>query len=420
MLTSRRFFSGIVLFFFTLVSSVYAQPSHKTTAVAWNSDGARIAVASSDGRIRLISAVTGITDTEFETVNDSSAHGFTHLAWNPAGDRLATVSLLDGIVRIWDATELSGIKLIAELSPSVIHDDIPLVSWSPTGEYLVGAPLGADGERQIYIWRVIGDTFELLTNLPSGAPYNVIWSDDGTTMIISDTRFLSIAQESEDGFVHTLNFSGFRPDIGLKSDNRTLAAIFRAFTVVNPPPEENDIELYDITSGEVLYTIDNPPDRDLSSVNWLPGDYLIADAFDGGALIWNAQTGELVNELVLPREGGRWLMAVSPFGGRVAFGNAAPDGELRTEGRPLSPGIEVLAGGYVLMAVPLATEEALRGVLGRCAMEPRSADALAAKIDPDAMPAFIAEVEALPPDAMIPACKADVLAVARAMTAEPK
>ena len=31
-----------------------------------------------------------------------------------------------------------------------------------------------------------------------------------------------------------------------------------------------------------------------------------------------------------------------------------------------------------------------------------------------------AEVEALPPDAMIPACKADVLAVARAMTAEPK
>lgn len=35
----------------------------------------------------------------------------------------------------------------------------------------------------------------------------------------------------------------------------------------------------------------------------------------------------------------------------------------------------------------------------------------------NALSAFIAEVEALPPDAMIPACKADVLVVARAMTA---
>lgn len=388
---------------------VEAQNGQGISDLQWRQDGRFLATAYFDGRIRVTDLLsTGMDYIEFHDI----VEGVIKLAWSPDGRRLAVANHTDHKVRVWDLGDAKAPISIVELDAGW-GEGPTFVKWSPVGEYLIALTLGLDGANPVFIWQVSGDKFTALDWPTWASSLDVELSSDGTQLALADLRFVQVLGLSTQSF-STRNYEAVGYDIGWSPDGTKIAEVF--YSVLNSSDLDGTVRIIDVTTGATTSIFQRVG---IGNIAWLmDGIHLVTDMSDGNALIWNAQTGELVNELVLPREGGRWLMAVSPFGGRVAFGNAAPDGALRTEGRPLSPNIEVLAGGYVLMAVPLATEEALRSVLGRCAMEPRSADVLAAKIDPDALSAFIAEVETLPPGAMIPACKADVLAVARAMLAQ--
>ena len=88
-----------------LLSSV---SSDRIFALAFNSDGKRLASTSSDGTVKLWDAQGGQELLTFEHTGDRGispdrGHESHNVAFSADGHRLASV-LWDGTVRIWDAT----------------------------------------------------------------------------------------------------------------------------------------------------------------------------------------------------------------------------------------------------------------------------------------------------------------------------
>jgi WD40 repeat protein len=403
----------LIVALLSTATAIFAQEPLRTTGVTWSPDGRLIAVSSTDGHITLIDASSGTIVGGIELSVESSVN----LTWNPDGTRLATVSYADGVIQIWDTSVPTKPQFVARLPEQLTPEQGgTLLSWNSTGDYLAGTSLRGHAPSEVFIWQVNGDTWTTLNNQLSVQPYDLVWSSDGQTLAIATSNDNLIVDVASSEVNERFRFGDFRFDLAINPSGGKIAGILKSYVYLVPQENENSIEIRDLQTGEVVTILNNTVEPVIMNLTWLTDTYLLADNVDGSAIVWDTRTGEVINTLTLPRDGGRWLMAVSPFGGRVAFGNAAPSGVLRTEGRALSPNIEIIADGQVMFAVPLATEDVLREVLSRCGLASGTSDALAAGIDRAAMPAFIAEVESLPADAMIPACKADLLAVARALS----
>lgn len=99
-------------------------------------------------------------------------------------------------------------------------------------------------------------------------------------------------------------------------------------------------------------------------------------------------------------------MSLSPYGGQLALGNSA-DTAARNQ----------TDNGFQIV-VPAPSLDRLAAIAALCV---RDGDARAESLTDsvptalDDLPAFVAQVEALPDGAIPPACKADVLAVASAL-----
>src|SRR5690606_30147442 len=116
----------------------------------------------------------------------------------------------------------------------------------------------------------------------------------------------------------------------------------------------------------------------------------------------------------LNRQGGRFLMSLSPYGGRLALGNSAPVNDT-TAVQVSRNVIQTLANGAIVIVVPAPSLERLQAIAEACNAPTPIEQSLTASLQADQLTDFVAQVEALPENTIPPACAADLIAVARAL-----
>lgn len=116
-----------------------------TSAVAWSPDGARLAVSSDDGTVRVWSG-----DDPEPVVLTAGGDYMLALAWSPDGGRL-TASSRDSTVRVWSTAtwaELAVLHHGPAPADGAREMGVGNVAWSPDGSHL--ASVGSD--RAVRIW----------------------------------------------------------------------------------------------------------------------------------------------------------------------------------------------------------------------------------------------------------------------------
>jgi hypothetical protein len=112
-------------------------------------------------------------------------------------------------------------------------------------------------------------------------------------------------------------------------------------------------------------------------------------------------------------------MSLSPYGGRLVLGDAAPTSDLAAI-QASSDVIQTLADGAVQIVVPAPSLDRLNAIAELCVRDALTPmlevmDLTARPVSEITLSDFIAQVEALPDGAIPPACAADLLTVAAAI-----
>jgi serine/threonine protein kinase len=168
----------------TLGTILYIYTGHSSgmRALAWSSDGKRIATASDDYTAQVWDALTG---KHAITYHGHLSH-VEGVAWSPNNTRIVSGSA-DGTVQIWDATTGTHIYTyhghMPIYRPSAYQDHpwVNRVSWSPDGMYIVSCDQTSDPKSiaTVQVWEVTtGKTVVTYRNHTNGV-YAVAWSPDG-------------------------------------------------------------------------------------------------------------------------------------------------------------------------------------------------------------------------------------------------
>ncbi|MBK9124850.1 MAG: WD40 repeat domain-containing protein [Chloroflexi bacterium] len=383
--------------------------NHVANTVRWSSDGGIVVTSDSRGTISVIDVTQGTAIAAATIEGDSTIR----VAANAEGTIVAAVSTRDRTLYLLESFP-DGI--LREIDSDIIEGagGPIVVEWSTATNDIIALALGIDGANPVNRWRVDNNTLIRSEPITFTGAYDLDASPDGR-IAIADLRYVEVHDLARE-MTAPLRFNAFGADVAWGPDDTQIAEVF--YSVLNASEQDGTIRIIDLDSGTVRPVLQYR-EEGIGSLAWHPdGRHLFADLASGRVLVIDTQTGEIINTLSLPRRGGRWLMDVSPYGGRIVLGSSAPTGIEPAGGMPLSPGVEDIPGTPLLFVVPLPTLEALSGVLERCEIDSPTRAQIDTAATPDAIPAFIAQIEALPEGAIPPACKADLLAVARAVIEE--
>lgn len=407
--------SGITLL--VLVSSVvvgYAQDGSSrlndylfVTAVAWNSDGSKIAAAGiqqegEQGYLQVIDSQTG--DILYQL--DPRPGGFTSVTWSP-NDRFLAASSYDQSIWIIDL-ETSSIVTRLRGHQSTVSE----VDWSTDGKYLVST---GSWDGLTILWDM--DTYKQIREVESTSWYTV-----GTAFSPNDQQ---IAIVGEDGIrvyastnavsndpLWTNNEIFYLGAVAWSHVGNQIAIGSQTFKSIADPQAKDyaQLSIIDASNGAIVTNISTEDDT-IFGISWSPDDSLIATySINGFIRIWDVRSGLLLQSFqgaaTYPEK-----LDFSPFGGRLVYGSSF---EIR--GDDTQP----LGDGAVQIIVPAPSTEKLQSILERCGVEASVHEPLAAQITANELEGFIADVSALTDAQMPVGCQADLLAVARALVAEIK
>ena len=148
---------------FVVAMTAEGMPIRSDKSIAWKPDGKQLALACTDGTIKLLPVEGGEP-----TVLKGHADSVSGVAWNPDGSLLASSSS-DGTVRIWNAGGTMKKILEGHGSP------VACVDWSPTGDRIVSGDL----DRAVCLWDEDGTSLRTIE-----AHYcpvcSVAWNTDGS------------------------------------------------------------------------------------------------------------------------------------------------------------------------------------------------------------------------------------------------
>jgi NB-ARC domain/TIR domain/WD domain, G-beta repeat len=150
-------------------------------AVAWSSDGTRLASASSDGTVRVWDSASG---TQLCSLSGHTGW-VVAVAWSSDGTRLASASS-DGTVRVWDSA--AGTQLC---SLSGHTGWVVAVAWSSDGTRL--ATVSGDGT--VRVWDSASGTQLCSLSGHTGWVVAVAWSPDGTRLASASDEGVLIIRE---------------------------------------------------------------------------------------------------------------------------------------------------------------------------------------------------------------------------------
>ncbi len=164
----------------------------------------------------------------------------------------------------------------------------------------------------------------------------------------------------------------------------------------------------------------------ITGLAWHPDQRLLASAAnDQTVRVWDTDTGATLAVYQHGRANRRTDVSWSRYGGRLAF-PAKPE-TVALNAANFRGAVTSFADGQAQIVVPVPSLERLTTVASLCLPDiaPTSTRAVnllspasLATLPADALPDFITQIEALPLDAIPPACAADLIAVAEAIIAQ--
>ncbi|MCU0463010.1 MAG: hypothetical protein MUF38_00390 [Anaerolineae bacterium] len=346
------------------------------------------------GYIHVVDVFTGQT---IFTSQPPSA--FTSAAWSPDGTKIALGSF-DGTVWIVDA--LTGERIINLFGH---QSTVTGVDWSSDGTKIVSS---GNWDELVILWDAVNYTLisQWLTNAhPNAITFG---TDDQTIIVGTEGGLYHFPLETEPFSLIPLNKRLIREwilNLTLSLDGRYIAIGTIAHTNSQGLRDTASIVIYDLTTQAITQQIDSPLGS-IVGIEWnIDNRYLATLTEDSRLALWNVQTGQLTARY--PTEGvERYYkggITYSPYGGRLVYGQTVdPDS----------------GTAPFQIIVPAPSLDRLAATAALCV---RDGDARAESlIDSvptvlDDLPAFVAQVEALPDGAIPSACKADLLAVASAL-----
>jgi len=362
----------------------------------WKPDGSQIAFATQAGLIQILDSATGQTLVTLQ--NDATIPAYT-LAWSPDGTKLASGGM-DDLVKIWDAT--SG-----RLSQTLVGqtESIGDLDWNPDGVQLASVSNSA-----AFIWNITtGEHIQVGT----GDAFSVAWSPDGSTLAVgrlNEIRLYTSTGYTFDDARVISNIAGYVADMSWNRDGTKLA-IGMFYTA-----ESSAVQILDVSTGQVLVSLEDPTDL-VYAVQWSPDNTLIMGAsLDQTVRLWNVVTEEAIE--VIQTGNAVFSADFTPFGGRLAFG--AVSSETAGLQQDAIPVIESFADGAIQIIVPAPSLERLQAIQAACMSAPAIATMDVQAFTLDALPEYVAQVEALTDSQIPPGCAADLVAVAEALMAQDR
>jgi WD40 repeat protein len=239
--------------------------------LAWSPDGRRIANLGQGLNVQIRDAQTG----ELQSTLAQAAGTYT-LAWSPDSMRLAVSSGVstEHEINIWDMT--SG-SLLLTLQNT---ERMTAITWSPDGNRIAASDWG----EHITVWDTTSG--EKLAQL-SGPTSSLVWSPDGNLLAGSGSTYQSnllLWDMNTYEPIPRINVRGFVSAIAWNPDGTELAGA----------SSNNTIKIWDLSSGELLRSIDTHPD--IISVSWT-GNKLTALSRDHTITNWDAATGQQIASL---------------------------------------------------------------------------------------------------------------------------
>ena len=391
----------LVGLFLCLATITQAQPLETITAISWSHDGNKLASANAAGIVQIRDILSGAITIEIQ----GHLGEITEVSWKPDDTQIATASPDDKVVRIWDVQ--TG-ALITELLGDRYYEGRAHVLWKPDGHGIVTLAPVTDGGSFLHFWGVEGNNY-----LPLSVTYNVSaldikWSPDGTILAVADIRGLYLFDDFSAETLTPRIIAPQRVTIAWSPDGTKLAGT---------EAQTGKIEILDVTTGTVLTVIQRPAPSaervDFAAMSWsLDGQTLIIYDFDGSLQTWSAVTGELIATINTGLGAERYLMALSPFGGRVALGGTtALTQAAQTE--ELGQIVQLMAGGAIQIIVPNPSFDLLRSVANACNAPSTVKSEL--PLSGNQLSAFVSEIKSLSGEAVPSACAADLIAVAEAL-----
>ncbi len=397
MITYTKIASLFIILLCFSVTAVSSLSSAFITSIVWSPAGSRIAGADSSGLITIWDAST---DAVLMKLQSASAV-VTSLTWSPDGTRLASVGPVDGIIRVWNTND--G-QLVAELEGNSSYDGPAFVAWNPVNPILVSVASTTDGSYPLKFWNTENDRFNLLPISSDVSAYDIAWKPDGSELAVADLRGVSIYNLLSQEKLEQRYVAPFKFALTWSPDGMKLATV---------DVTDGLIQILNPDTGEEMLSFQGPK-RDLevgiASISWsADGNRLATDGYDGRTQIWDTSSGELRETLAPDRKGARRLMAWSPYGGRLALGNAAATFD--------QSDIEnAVRNGVMQIAVPMPTNEELETVTKRCINQVTLQSDLIENIINDQLPIFSDQIETLADEQIPTGCASDLIAMANAIS----
>ncbi len=309
-------------------SPASAQENEKAiTAIAWSSDGTRVAVGHLGGQIEIVSA------------NGQAQHSLvahtarvTELAWHSDGSLLASGSA-DGSVRIWDASSDTLLRSYTGLTP------ITGVLWSHDGSQLWAISL--QGQPNLFVWNI--ETGKLVSSATVGSLYDPQWNQEGTVLVTGSTGTVPVLvttrSEIKSEFIRKSDASS---DMG----EQMFAAAWSPDDVyVAGGTPNGHVRVWNVDTAQLVLDVGGDEDYDVSTwqmsliveLAFTPDGQQI-QALDGSGVfrVWDVASSELLTEEQLPVTGTPiYAAAFSPDETAIAYGGE--DGELSITAVPFSP-----------------------------------------------------------------------------------
>jgi WD40 repeat protein len=367
-------------------------------------------------------------------------------AWSPDGNRVAVV--VANTVEVRDATTA---QLLYELNGHT--DFIPMVVWSPDSR-MIATP---SADQTVKLWDANDGT---LLNTLSGhndALTAAVWSPDGAqliswdfetgpNMLVWDVATGTLLEQHDSGTIAAAAFSPDGKKIALANlsgigtlDSQTFEVLSGSARVACCPntmysvawsPDGSTlatgsinglVTLWDAETAQIVKQfIANPyhqPDaRDIDNplLSWVrditfsaDGSTVLSVSGDGTVSEWDVTTDELVQQTNIGvLAGATW----SPYAGRIAVTTVGNN----------DTAVDASATDAMLSTVvPFASVASIQTLANACHATDTPEQALPTLNQADQLATFITQLEALPADAIPPACRADLLAMAAAVRATP-
>lgn len=279
-------------------------------SAVFNSDGTRIATASSDGTARIWDATTG---KELLTVEPSTGILWS-AAFSPNGKLLATAGE-DRIARILDATTGEELFALSGHQADVYH-----IVFSPDGSRL--ATVSPDGTS--IVWDVL--TGKQLLNLledDGGMPQLGAFSPDGSQIAIVNNTMGNI-----EGWATIWNAVSGQKILTLPHQNANVRSV--AFSPdgrrIVTTGDDRTAKIWDANSGQELLTLYGHTDGVTTAAYNPDGTRLVTASTDRRVIIWDAATGQQL--FTLPGHNSDiWSVAFNSDGTRIV--TASTDGTAR-------------------------------------------------------------------------------------------